>query len=51
MNIKKHFKQMKLERRVHAVYNLYVVLEYSKVIYSGWNLFNDYLRFGSGDWS
>lgn len=34
---------MKLERRVHAVYNLYVVLEYSKVIYSVWNLLSDWL--------
>lgn len=47
---KRHqFKQMKLERRVNAVCHLYIVLEYSKVIYSGWNLMNDYLRFGDGD--
>lgn len=47
---KKNYKQMKLERRVHTVYNLYAVIAYSKVIYSCWNLLSDYLKINGRCW-
>lgn len=46
---KKHSKQMKLKGVVHTII-YHVVLEYSKVIYNGWNLLNDYWRFGGREW-
>ena len=50
MNIKKNLSRWSEKGVVHTVYHLYVVLEYSKVIHNGWNLFidlvmgNDYKR-------